>query len=87
MKKTFLRVINLVLCLSLLMGGSAFASAEGEDTAPDTSPTRISVVFNGDASTSRGIYWYTKANTSSLVVIVEESGNPVKADIKYAEVF
>ena len=87
MKKTFLRVISLVLCLTLLMGGSAFASAEGENTAPDTSPTRISVVFNGDASTSRGITWYTKANTSSLVEIVDESGNPVKADIEYAEVF
>jgi len=88
MKKNFLRIISLVLCFTLIMGGSVFASADGGDTArPDNSPFRISVVFNGDASTQRGITWYTKANTSSVVDIVDEQGAPVNAQITYEDVF
>ena len=86
MKKTFLRIISLVLCLTLLMGGSAFASAEGETAATDTTPTRISVAVNGDTASSKGITWYTKANTKSVVEIKNVLGLDVEADIEYAEV-
>ncbi len=86
MKKNFFRIISIVLSVSMLMSCLVFnASADG--AAPDTAPTRISVVFNGDSATQRGITWYTKANTKSLVEIVDESGNPVNANIEYAEVF
>ncbi len=86
MKKNFFRIISIVLSVSMLMSCLVFnASADG--AAPDTAPTRISVVFNGDSATQRGITWYTKANTKSLVEIVDESGNPVNAKIEYAEVF
>ena len=86
MKKNFFRVISIVLTLSMLMSCFMF-SASADGVAPDTAPTRISVVFNGDSATQRGITWYTKANTKSLVEIVDESGNPVNAKIEYAEVF
>ena len=87
MKKTFLRIISLVLCLTLLMGGSAFASAEGETAATDATPTRISIVFNGDSSTSRGFTWYTKANVDSKIEIADASGAAVEATVVYADVF
>ncbi|MBQ4627396.1 MAG: metallophosphoesterase family protein [Clostridia bacterium] len=83
MKKNFLRIISVVLCLTLIMGGSAFASAEGEAT--DATPTRISVVFNGDAGSSRGITWYTKANVKSIVEIKDAAGADVQATIVYAD--
>lgn len=54
---------------------------------PDTAPFRISVAVNGDPSSQKGITWYTKANTSSLVEIVDENGSPVNAPIKYEDVF
>ena len=85
MKKIFAKLISIVLCISILCGGMVFASAE--ETLSDTAPFRISVVFNGDSATQRGITWYTKANTNSLVTIADESGNPVNASIEYAEVF
>ncbi len=87
MKKTFLRVISLVLCLTLLMGGSAFASAEGEATSTDATPIRISAVFNGDAGSSKGLTWYTKANVKSVVEIKDAAGADVQATIDYADVF
>lgn len=88
MKKNFLRIISLVLCFALIMGSSVFASADGGDaTRPENSPFRISAVFNGDSATRRGITWYTKANTKSVVEIVDEQGAPVNAQITYADVF
>ena len=77
MKKNVLKILSVILCLSLVCGCFAFsASAETEGTEPVTvsaenaaAPTRISVVMNGDAQTSRGITWYTKENTASVVEI------------------
>ena len=71
MKKNVLKILSVILCLSLVCGCFAFsASAETEGTEPVTvsaenaaAPTRISVVMNGDAQTSRGITWYTKEKT------------------------
>ncbi len=47
----------------------------------DTTPFRISVVFHG-RDAQRGITWYTKTNTSSVVEL-----NPANAKVEYAEVF
>lgn len=52
----------------------------------DTTPFRISVVVYG-RDAQKGITWYTKTNTSSLVEIIDENSNPVNAKIEYAEVF
>ncbi|MBQ4604065.1 MAG: fibronectin type III domain-containing protein, partial [Clostridia bacterium] len=47
----------------------------------DTTPFRISVVFYG-RNAQKGITWYTKTNTKSVVEL-----NPADAKIEYAEVF
>ena len=84
MKKTFAKLISAILCISILCGGMVFASAE--EVRPDTAPFRISVSMNGDPTSQRGFCWYTKANTSSEVNIVDELGNPVNAQITYEDV-
>ncbi len=68
------------------------APSEG-DSAPeepavigDRTPFRISVVMYG-RDAQRGITWYTKTKTSSLVEIIDENSNPVNAKIEYADVF
>ncbi len=85
MKKTVLKLISIILCLSLVCGGSAIAFAD--EARPDASPFRISVSMNGDPTSQKGICWYTKANTSSKVEITDELGAPVNATIKYEDVF
>ncbi len=66
-------------------------ATEGDGEAapqrPDTAPFRISVTVNGDPSTQRGITWFTKADTSSVVEIIDENCNPVNAQISYEDVF
>ncbi len=103
MKKTFTRILSIVLCLTLISGGAAFSSAANlpatntdavatntdapEAPASDATPFRISVAVNGDTKSSKGITWYTKANTASVVNIVDENGAKVNVPIEYAEVF
>lgn len=86
MKKNFLKVISIVLCVTMFVSCFAFG-VSADEVSTDAAPTRVSVVFNGDASTQRGITWYTKANTTSLVNIVDEQGAPVNAQITYEDVF
>ncbi|MBQ4603636.1 MAG: metallophosphoesterase family protein [Clostridia bacterium] len=103
MKKTFIRILSIVLCLALISGGAAFSSAANlpatntdavatntdapEATVSDTTPTRISVAVNGDTKSSKGITWYTKANTASIVEITDENGAKVTASVNCADVF
>ena len=96
MKKNVLKILSVILCLSLVCGCFAFsASAETEGTEPVTvsaenaaAPTRISVVMNGDAQTSRGITWYTKEKTGSVVEIAAGViGSAADCKINYSEVF
>lgn len=87
MKKTFAKLISIILCVSLLCGSMVFASAEETAARPDNAPFRISVAVNGDSSSQKGITWYTKANTTSLVEIFDENGTPVNAQITYDDVF
>lgn len=85
MKKNLLKAISVILCLAVVMTGSAFmAFADG--TASDEAPFRISVTMNGDASTQRGFCWYTKANVDNVVKIYDELGAAVAATVTYEEV-
>lgn len=87
MKKNFLKVISIVLCVTMFASCFAF-SASAEEAVSGTAPTRISVVFNGDSATQRGITWYTAENTSSVVEIQGMDGSLVtNCTITYDEVF
>ncbi len=101
MKKTFIRILSIVLCLSLISGSAVLSSATVPATNTDavatgsdavkpvitgTTPTRISVVINGDPATSRGITWYTNEKTESDIEIEAEGGIPV-IRTAYEEVF
>ncbi len=94
MKKRLFKIISLVLCLSIIAcsmvtGASAIAetATDAPAAAPEAAPFRISVTVNGDTATSKGITWYTKTATESLVEIADESGAPVAAKITYEDVF
>ncbi|MGN0574293.1 MAG: fibronectin type III domain-containing protein [Acutalibacteraceae bacterium] len=92
MKKNLLKIISIILCISLLTGGTALcASAEGEEIVSCATPFRISVTVNGDTSTSRGICWYTAENTASVVEISESASNFAEETsapaIEYSNVF
>ena len=87
MKKNFLKVLSLVLCATMLVSCFAF-SVSADEAATGAEPTRVSVVFNGDASTQRGITWYTNEKTNSVVQIQGIDGSLVEtAKITYDEVF
>lgn len=71
---------------------STLPEAEESTDAPaatpsDIAPRRISVVVNGDAKSSKGITWFTTADTSSVVEIKTILGESVNATITYADVF
>lgn len=103
MKKTFIRILSIVLCLTLVSGSAAFSSAASlpatntdavvatptspEASVTDTTPFRISVAVNGDTKSAKGITWYTKANTTSIVEIADASGAKVAVPVEYADVF
>ena len=95
MKKVLVSILSIVLCISLVSGGAVFSASTVPATntdaviteKTDATPFRISVVVNGDASTSKGITWYTKANTSSVVNIFDENGAKVNAKVDCADVF
>lgn len=88
MKKNFFRVLSAFLCLSILATCFLFPASAEETVATGTTPTRISVVFNGDASTQRGITWYTAENTTSVVEIAGIDGTlDTNCTITYEDVF
>ncbi len=68
MKKLSKRLLAVVLCLTLVFGGSAMSASAEEAT---DAVTRVSCTFNGDAQTSRGFCWYTLSYTNSDVQIIE----------------
>ncbi len=75
MKKTFFRLVSIVLCVALLFGGAVSASAD--DVAAADKAFRISVAVNGDTATQRGFCWYSKENHKAKLT-VSEAGVPVK---------
>lgn len=87
MKKNLLRVLSIILCFTVT-ASCMMLTTFAEDVARDgKAPFRISVAMNGDASSQRGICWYTAENTGSEVIILDEMGLPVNAQIEYDDVF
>lgn len=84
MKKTFLKVISVVLCLAVL--STSFMFMAYAEAAAENAPFRISVAMNGDATSSRGFCWYTKTNVGSKVEIYTAEGLPVNATVDYEDV-
>lgn len=74
MKKTFIKIISLILVLCMTFPIVATATTGNE-------VTRVSVTINGDSATARGFCWYTdeKAGTDLQVA-------PVSADLTKAEI-
>ncbi len=74
MKKTFTKIISILLILCMTFPIMASAMVVGE-------VSRVSVTINGDSATARGFCWYTdeKAGTDLQVC-------PVGADLKKAEI-
>ena len=95
MNRRFFKLISIVLCLSMLVCSMATAASAVAETATDApteapadAPFRISVTVNGDTKASKGITWYTKTATESVVNIVDENGVAVNSDsITYEDVF
>lgn len=84
MKKSFLKAISVVLCIAVL--STSFAFMAFADAAAENAPFRISVAMNGDASSQRGICWYTKTNVDSKVEIYAADGQTVNATVEYEDV-
>ena len=84
MKKNFLKVISVVLCFAVLSTSFMFAAYAEE--AAENAPFRISVSMNGDATSSRGLCWFTKTNVESKVEIYTADGQLVNATVDYEEV-
>lgn len=84
MKKNFLKVISVILCIAVL--STSFIFMAYAEAASENAPFRISVAMNGDASSSRGICWYTKTNVASKVEIYTAEGLPVNATVDYEDV-
>lgn len=92
MKKNFLKIISVILCLVMVMSASAvLGSAEGESERGEFEPFRITVTVNGDAKTQRGFCWYTSSSTGSEVKIFSVAdmlpGNEVAVEKTYSDVF
>ncbi|MBQ4572893.1 MAG: metallophosphoesterase family protein [Clostridia bacterium] len=74
MKKTFIKIISLVLVLCMTFPIVATATV-GNDV------TRVSVTINGDSSTARGFCWYTDEKAVSDLQVA-----PVGTDLTKAEI-
>ena len=85
MKKNILKFISVVLCIAVLATSFAY-TALADDTASDGAPFRVTVTMNGDASTQRGVCWYTKTNDKSVVEIYGADGQLVNATVTYEDV-
>lgn len=91
MKTISKRMLALLLCLTLLLGCGVFGAAEGAPAdgaaeASDTMPFRVSCTVNGDPATRRGFCWYTKAETPSVLELLNQDGTPAEATIDYTDV-
>ncbi|MBQ8574925.1 MAG: metallophosphoesterase family protein [Clostridia bacterium] len=70
MKKISKRLLAVVLCATLIFGGSAM-STSAEDTTDAVK--RVSCTFNGDSQTSRGFCWYTLEYSDADVQIMKSA--------------
>lgn len=78
-------VLAIILTLTLLIGiiAPSVCAIEGEE------PFRISAVVNGDSCTEKGLAWYTKVKTDSVVEIYKENEQEIDNTVKieYDDVF
>ena len=65
--KNFKRILSVVLCVCLLATGSIGLVNAEDAAATSYAPTRVSVVINGDTSSSRGFCWYTAAQADTKI--------------------
>ena len=70
MKKISVKILSVILCVSLVFGGSAMLS-NAQEAGGEV--TRVSCTFNGDSQTSRGFCWYTENYTNADVQIIKTS--------------
>ncbi len=83
MRKTFKKVISILLCLSLVLSMGMFsASASEEGTAVE----RVSCVVNGDTATQRGFAWYTEAETGTEIKIFKNGLTDVTSQLTLSDV-
>ena len=70
MKKISKRLLAVLLCVTLIFGGSAMATSAEETTDVIK---RVSCTFNGDSQTSRGFCWYTLEYSDADVQIMKSA--------------
>lgn len=80
MKKLYKRIISLILCVMLLVCCGLSSGASGE-----LKISRISVCVNGDASSSRGLCWYTDKD-SETAARVYENGADISDTLTFTDV-
>ncbi len=74
MKKSFVRIISIIIVLCMTLPVIASAVVAGE-------VSRVSVTINGDSATSRGFCWYTDEKAGSDVQVAVVGSDLLKADI------
>lgn len=72
MKKTFTKVVSIVLCFAMLFCMGICASAEG--TAEEIEISRVHCSVYGDTATQRGISWYTNVETDTTIKVYKVFG-------------
>ncbi len=79
------KILSVLLAAAVAL--CCIIPAFSEDDTPANAPYRISCCVNGDASSERGFLWYTPDNAVSKLIITDENGEEVSADITYEDVF
>ena len=74
MKKSFVRIISIILVLCMILPIMASASVTG-------AVSRVSVTINGDSATSRGFCWYTDETAGTDVQVAVAGADLTKAEI------
>ncbi len=74
MKKTFVKVISIILVLCMTLPIMASAAVAGE-------VSRVSVTINGDSATARGFCWYTDEKAGTDVQVAVVGADLTKAEI------
>ena len=94
MSRKAMKVISVLMALIMVMGcaSTAFAGADTKlvsnprtEEVGEVAPFRLSVTVNGDPSTQKGICWYTKTETKSLVTV--DGANVESIKIDYDDVY
>ena len=74
MRKSFVRIISIILVLCMTLPIMASAMVAGE-------VSRVSVTINGDSATARGFCWYTDEKAGTDVQVAVVGADLSKADV------